>query len=255
MDNLRSQLGLTKSISESDTFFANSLTRFPLFKRTLHRILWGNRNHRHVQTRLLWELQNHFRGLIPHNGVSPERPEVIILCFLSFPAIDFVVDEDAGDGQLHTKHTAHGVNIAIHPLKQDYKIHLSIPLGPQEVHIVVQIELLPPMGVEVTAILRREGTFLWQSWSIDLATRLEEWRRLQEHDGLEFCEVTQTHESITQGMASAALMAFGTGQNMRVWRGWLPHRPGMCLFEVESDGFIIQLKKEQLDLKFSMHLL
>lgn len=44
MDNLRFQLGLPTSGSQSRPFFSESLTGFPLFKMALHRNIWGNRN-------------------------------------------------------------------------------------------------------------------------------------------------------------------------------------------------------------------
>lgn len=58
---------------------------------------WSSRvGCRLVQMRLLWELQNYFHGLIPEEGLSPERHKATILYILSFPAVEFsFLDDDS----------------------------------------------------------------------------------------------------------------------------------------------------------------
>lgn len=42
---------------------------------------------------------------------------------------------------------------------------------------------------------------------------------------------------------------------MNIWLGWLPHRPSMCVFEVESAGFVVQTKKEEVALRWNQAII
>lgn len=80
--------------------------------------------------RLLLELQNYFRSLIPSTGASPESPESVILCFLSFPEISLQVDQssafDEGDAPgLLGNERRNEYSIL---LGERLKISLSVPL-------------------------------------------------------------------------------------------------------------------------------
>lgn len=66
---------------------------------------------RDIQKRLLWELQNYFLGLLPEEGISPERREAMILCILCFPAIDMAACQDEADSALDVQNTSDGINI------------------------------------------------------------------------------------------------------------------------------------------------
>lgn len=76
-------------------------------------------------------------------------------------------------------------------------------------------------------------------------------RQLQQNNGLECIPVIQTKGSISSGLQSTQVIAFGMGKNLNVWLGWLPHRPSSCRFEVSSNGFIVQVKQEKLNLSWN----
>lgn len=138
------------------------------FSRCLGKQNWCIRaNDRHVQMRLLWELQNYFQSVIPEEGLSPERHEAIILCLLSFPAIEFVVGEDRIDCGLTVDNTADGVNIAYQHTKQAAHISLCVPLAPQEFGVAVRQELTGKGEIKVSVLLSGEGRFYWELWRND----------------------------------------------------------------------------------------
>lgn len=100
-----------------------SLRASESFSRCMRREAWyKDLGDRHVQTRLLWELQSYFQGMIPVEGLSPERHEAILLCLLSFPAIDFTVIEEGGGHELNAKRTREGVHIAFEKPNPEAKI-------------------------------------------------------------------------------------------------------------------------------------
>lgn len=51
--------------------------------------------------------------------------------------------------------------------------------------------------------------------------------------------------TITSTVRSAALKAFGTGKEMNIWMGWLPHRANMGLLELKSNKFVTLKYDEQ----------
>lgn len=63
--------------------------------------------------------------------------------------------------------------------------------------------------------------------------------------------VSQTKGSIGTEHRSARIFAYGTGEKMLFWPGWLPHRTAMSLFEVESCDLIVRIEKEELYLNYS----
>lgn len=188
---------------------------------------------------------------IPEGGLSPERHEAIILCLLSFPAIDLAVDQEKDGSGLKTQNTADGVNISIQKHNPAVGMSLSVPFAPQQVGIVLRLAEIRQRYIEISLSLSVEGQFSWEAWRNEFTTRLEEGRRLHESDGIVFSPIIRGRGSITDGLVSAEVSTCGTGQKMEVWSGWLPQRPNMCRFEMESDGFIIEVKKKKLDLKFS----
>lgn len=142
------------------------------------------------------------------------------------------------------------MNIAFLQRKQEVQITLSVPFRPQPFGVSVRLECSRNRDIEICASITGEGLFRWEILRDGFTSRLDRLRETQENNGLEFSQVTRTSGTISRGILSAEVVAFGTGLAMRAWSGWLPHRPSLCLFELESERFIIQVEKNNLDLKF-----
>lgn len=126
--------------------------------------------------------------------------------------------QDQHEDQLGLKvqNTADEVSIDFQEYKQAADISCYVPFGPQDFKVAAQLELTRKGDVEVSAWLSGEGHFRWELWRNDFTCRLEEMRQFQEENGLEFAPVLRTVESITHGMDTAEVIAFGTGQQMMV---------------------------------------
>lgn len=201
--------------SEPHSFRASSS-----FARCLPGNDWnGLLEYRDVQMRLLWEIQNYFHGLIPETGLSPESHEAMILCLLSFPVVEFMSIKDNEENELKTKNTSDGASIAMLSYTRKALVHLSVPMGPQPGLVALRLETNNQRDVEITARLSGEECFSWEVWRNDFTARLEEARKSQGAKGVETGPLISSNESITRGIVHAEVIAFGTGQEMRVWSG------------------------------------
>lgn len=63
------------------------------------------------------------------------------------------------------------------------------------------------------------GNFEWKIWRNDFTNRLETMKKSQEKNEMQTCPVMLTGEKITRGIVSAKVIAFGTGEEMRLWTG------------------------------------
>lgn len=201
---------------------------------------------RHIQMRLLWELQSHFLDLLPEEGVSPERHEAIILCLISFPVVNFTVRENE-NCVLSSVTNRDGVCIEVQERTSIAHISISVPHGPQLVHVAVSIRSVGQGHIKLSAAVSGEGSFIWEDWRNGFSACLAVVSKWQKRNGLECVPLLQTERSIGYGVRSARVVAFGTGKNLNVWLGWLPHRESLCLFEVTLPDFIDQVTKDKLD--------
>lgn len=237
--------------SPTEQFSFRSSASFSCILFGLYRGDWKWRmDKRYVQMRLLWELQSYFLNRLPSEGISPDRHEAIILCLLSFPVIEcHVIQEEAEDSELSVIDTGESLSLSLESGIKDIKLPLSIPLAPQPIHISV---LLRPVGqstVDVIVFLCGKCEFEWERWRNDFTSRLEGVRKWQQQNGLDNTPVIETEERITSILQSVQVTAFGTGKYLQVWKGWLPHRASMSLFELTSDNFITQIMKGPIDPK------
>lgn len=61
--------------------------------------------------------------------------------------------------------------------------------------------------------------------------------------------VLRTNGSVAQSTRSFIVIRAGKRVSLSVWLGWLPHRAEICMPEVESEGFIIGIEYEQVDVR------
>lgn len=147
--------------------------------------------------------------------------------------------------------TSDGISIAMKPDKATLHISSSVPFDPQPMHVSVHLRRVRDLEIEVDRSLCGKGRFIWEYWRDNFASRLAGMSRWQQQNDLEHSPVSRTNESITAGLRYAKLSAFGTGQEMLIWAGWLPHRANLSLFEVAPKEFIVQIEREPLDLEWS----
>lgn len=206
--------------SEMHTCFAFRAS--DAFARCMQRKDWEEAmGERYVQIRLLWELQNYFLNLLPEEGISPDHQEAIILCLLTFPAVICRAEENE-ENEASCINTVHDVSIEVHQQKKKVSVSLFVPLGPQRVHAAANIRRRDEGDIEVSISLRREGRFVWEKWRNNFTSSLAKRREWQMSTGMESTTVSQTKGSIASGLRSATVVAFGTGDTMNVWLGWLP---------------------------------
>lgn len=206
---------------------------------------------RYVQTSLLWELQKYFLNLLPDAGVSPDCHEAIILCILSFPDINCEIDENL-DCAMTSGSLPNEVCIEMHREQSTLSISLSVPFGPQTVHVAVEIQIDCKGEIKFAVSLCGEGRFIWEKWRNNFYSRLADRKQWQKNNKLHCVSLLLSKECITSGLRSARLVAFVTGSKMYIWPGWLPHREGLCPFEIESKCFIIEIKKSELYQQWSL---
>lgn len=189
--------------------------------------------------RFLWELQNYFMNRLPSDGVPPERHEAMILCLLSFPAVDCKIYGVEDVCETRSTNIGQSVSIEMRQQKDKVRVSFSVTFGPQNIHVSAFLRRNGVRSVEVTASVSGKCEFVMELWRNDFSSRLERVSQWQHQNGLECSTVAKTERSISVGKGSVQLTAFGTGQEMRVWREWLSHRATLSLFEVQSNKFII----------------
>lgn len=124
--------------------------------------------HRYGQMRLLWELQNHFHRSLPEEGVSPESPVAMILCILSFPAVEvkpaYSSTEITDEGAVATNRDCQ-CNVSF-DLQQKVDVIISIPLGPQNIYVEVSLQCDNKSNLNASVSIGyncdEEGVFQWE---------------------------------------------------------------------------------------------
>lgn len=158
---------------------------------------------RYIQMRLLWEPKNYLLNMLPAEGISPERPEAIILCLLSFPAIQCTIVEVEEDTHVKSVNSCEGVAVAMDQRVQFVHVSLSVPFGRQPIYVAAHLQSDGAGSIEAIASLCGEGEFLWESWRDDFISRLAGASEWQRQNGLSFSSVAKTEQSIAEGRRTA----------------------------------------------------
>lgn len=196
---------------------------------------------RHVQIRLLFELQAHFVHMNHAQGISPECHEAMLWCVLSFPAVCFTSSQKNEGGEMNAMNIGNGVAIPVGTQNQVDRRKIFVPFGPQSFDVDVRLDRMEEGEILVVVSLSREDRFSWVLWRDEFTSRLEAVRQLQESNDLECPQVLRSEAGISAGLRSAQVTACGIGEKICLWWGWLPHRTSICLFEVKSDGLILKM--------------
>ncbi len=209
---------------------------------------------RFVKMRVLWELQNHLQTHLPEEGIAPNRGEAIALCMLSFPAVsidaarkpsqdDCFVDLKLEDEALL------GID--------DYGYVIRASSGPQDLELRVSFKRREDISnVEISISICEMDTgsvthFDWEVWRNAFYGRLEACRRWKKKQEMPTVSLIRTTQRITSGIRKFVLSNNtidpqpGARAAMSVWNGWLPHCVSICMYEIATEGFILQAREAQ----------
>lgn len=167
--------------------------------------------YRHVQMRLLWELQSYFLDRLPADGISPRRHEAIILCLQPLPVVNFKINEN-DDSELRSATNRDGVCIDMLERARALRTSLFLPHAPHTVLVLVDIQIAGPGKIELNATLLGEGTFNWEDWRNDLSERLTGIQKWQNGNELECAALLRRKETLQAGC------------DLHSWLHWEPER-------------------------------
>ncbi len=223
---------------------------------------------RYVHMRVLWELQNHLRC---DDGLAPDSQEAMILCALSFPALvmDVIETPRAQKGsRIMERRGECSIDLYMRkePTIEHYGYSIRASCGPQKLSVIVSFKSMEGTknklmsvhiqpNVNVTAKTkkktksaygpRKEYAFDWESWRDSFHARLEGSRVWQQKLGLVNSPLLRTKHSINSGILKMQRSTTGTGSVMKVWKGWIPPRTSICMYEMTTPSFIMQAERTE----------
>lgn len=197
---------------------------------------------RPVEMRVLWELQN---KILPsmQEKTSPGDKIAMIGCILGFPALFFnckVANVPFADPS-RLNDNATGVSFS----GRAWEASITPVCAPQELYVDLWIVCPDEGRADISVRLarrnkERDDSFDWESWRDAFNGRLRGLRKWQERQGLGILDECATCCGIAEGIERWKLPDPRTGSQLRVWSGWLPHRPSICKYEVSTEGVIRQ---------------
>ncbi len=214
----------------------------------------SNLTERYVQMRVLWELQDHFHGQLPECGAAPNSLEAIVLCVLSFPAVSMEIREISRSKvvskimERREEHCVLDMEMKDDPKFdiEDFEYAVRASCGPQDLFVTVSFSSvngnsIPLVSAKICRIDEAQfSSFEWQAWRDSFYGRLEGTRKMQEQLGIAHLPVLRSTSNIWLGLGKREEKIAGTGSAMNVWKGWMPYRPAICMYEIATDGFVMQ---------------
>ncbi len=203
-------------------------------------------NEKHFQMRILWELQSYFHARMSKNSTNAPGPmdvESIILCILSFPSVIMTTNPSKSFEQRSQKISC-CLQIEEEKEEAEFDIqnhYLSVfaGCGPQDFKVNVSFKMRPELFLTVRISCHEQRrTFFWEAWKNSFLGRLEGAKEWQTEWNLPSVPVLCTDSAINSGTAFSRTLNANESSGIRYWKGWLPHRPKMSQFELETKGFI-----------------
>ncbi len=224
-----------------------------------------------VKMRVLWELQNHFQSHLQNNEVAPNSLEAIALCILSFPAVSVDVRDtrdpsavprmeewvEVFEGREECIVAVHGGTGQAFQI-ENYEYVIRASCGPQDLQLILSLTALQENSNSALSLClseiegRKVDFFDWEVWRNAFYGRLEAcrlWKKkvgMLEKVGMRNFAFVPPSEHINAGIqkvpdsSTAITPEMGTGTEMFVWKGWLPHVTSICVYEIATEGFILQ---------------
>lgn len=197
---------------------------------------------RPVEMRVLWELQNKFQHSMQEETTPGDRT-AMIGCILGFPALCFnsKVTNVPVAGASRLSGNATGVCFG----ERAWEASITPVCAPQELYVKLWIVCREERRAGISVRLARKSKerdefFDWESWRDSFNGRLRGLRKWQERQGVGILDECVTYCGIAKGIERKKLPDPRTASQLRVWSGWLPHRPSICKYEVSMEGLIRQ---------------
>ncbi len=204
-----------------------------------------------MQMRVLWELQNHFHSHLPRDGVAPYSLEAIALCVLSFP--DVIMDVKKSSCSPDISRIAESKDHCVLDIDssyecmfeiEDYRYDIRSACGPQDVFVSLSFAQHDEDKIQLSVRVLSgsnsgQCSFDWQLWRDSFYGRLEGARERQEKLSLPYLPLLVTTGSISCGIEKVQGRTAGTGSTMNVWKGWIPPRASICMYEITTSGFVM----------------
>lgn len=129
------------------------------------------------------------------------------MCILSFPVVNCTICErEDGELKLSSVSVRDEVCIEVRPQQPTVRVSLSISLGPQPVHIVVDLRRVETRAVEVSVSICGKGKFSWEDWRNDFTSRLAGVRQWHESNDLECPRSFEQNEASHQKYGAQILL-------------------------------------------------
>ena len=201
---------------------------------------------KYFQMRLLWELQSYFHARMSRNTKNmpgPKDTESMILCILSFPSVIIKTERSRDVARNSKRRTSCCLQVEEgndHLFDaQNYTFHILAGCGPQDVEVHVSFNVTTELYVTVNLCCKEASQiFSWEAWRNSFLGRLEGAGSWQVDWNLPSVPVLKTEESIAAGITHVRTLNANESSGINVWKGWLPHRPKMSQFELETKGFV-----------------
>ncbi|KAI0560846.1 Sel1-repeat containing protein [Gracilaria domingensis] len=205
---------------------------------------------RRVQTRMIWEVQTWFETKLKKEdswGVDERGHAVAILLILSFPGLNVRLRAYDGVAAVEDRKNETRIGFGAEERIKSIEMDVTVMCGVQKV------------GVRITIGGKRkwrsrllweeeEISFKWKWWRESFAGRLEgtlEWQDEMGIDGAEIVDSNFSHDN-SESRTENNIVSFKTitGRSFETWKEWSVFRTGICRFELESKGFLQELKVE-----------
>ncbi|PXF49358.1 hypothetical protein BWQ96_00932 [Gracilariopsis chorda] len=216
-----------------------------------------------VQNRLVGKLQRFLERLVRIEGHGPSSEYLMMLCILSFSALHVHIESTEAKDTIRDPLREYTKSDLAQTKNLDLSstvMHIRPICGPQNLFIRIWFEKEKSQRFTVLATIGRyeEGSdrdFRWECWRDAFSGRLQAAAEWQDAHGFLPLKVFRTDASIQERVVNWCTGIMGTGKQFHTWLGWPPFRFEFCLYELQTDGFILQYpRRAKLQLDFSSRL-
>ncbi|KAI0563920.1 Sel1-repeat containing protein [Gracilaria domingensis] len=203
-----------------------------------------------VQNLLIWKMQTEFQRILLEpqmetntSGSGPSSEILMMLCILSFPALQVDISEEIKKPPTSPSSPFRGRNQK-NFIASSVRINVRPSCAPQRLFVGFHCETRED-HFSAFAVLGREDRrsdqhFLWESWRDSFTARLLAMSDWQKEHSLPYTDVMKSPPNISRKTEFMTTGAIGTGEKIRTWLGWLPFRFEFCRYEVEHPEFLKQ---------------
>eukprot|EP00178_Gracilaria_changii_P002659 TRINITY_DN1396_c0_g1_i6.p1 TRINITY_DN1396_c0_g1~~TRINITY_DN1396_c0_g1_i6.p1 ORF type:complete len:1292 (-),score=238.65 TRINITY_DN1396_c0_g1_i6:876-4694(-) len=201
---------------------------------------------RGVQVRVIWELQQCMERKLQNGkdlGVKERGTGTVILFILSFPGLVVHVRESGESFGMEELRDEVRISVGEERRKR-LEMDIKVMCGVQKVGVRLSIVDEMMWNVQLLWEEERNG-FRWKWWRDSFIGRLEGFKEWQEEMGIRSVGIEDANEAFDRGGSSQmSELRTITGRRFRTWNEWSGFRGGIRKLELESEGFLQELKSE-----------